>query len=165
MVQLSIPTSEVQEKGKRIDERKYVRTIANSSLKQVARQLMTARWRDILVVEDGAPCHTCKLAKEARSKLGIPSLIHPPSFPDINPIENVWHLLKTKVSQLPTRATNLDMLWEQVQACWADIDQGYINKLIDEMPVRRETVRKARGEVTQFQQLDLVDMTHRTLIL
>lgn len=150
LVRLSIPPSEVQEKGKGMNGEKYVRMVLNGPLKRAARQLRTARWRDILVVEDGAPCHTCKLAKEARSKLGIPSLIHPPSSPDLNPIENVWHLLKTKVSQLPTRATNLDMLWEQVQACWADIDQGYINKVIDGMPERVEAVRQARGEVTRF---------------
>jgi hypothetical protein len=92
------------------------------------------------VVEDEAPCHSCKLAREAQTKLKISSLNHPPTSPDHNPIQNVQHLLKTTVSQLPTRATNLDMLWEQVQACWADIDQGYINKLIDGMPVRVEAV-------------------------
>jgi hypothetical protein len=42
------------------------------------------------------------------------------------------------------------MLWEQGQARWSDIDQGYINKVIDGMPVRVEAVRKARGEVTRF---------------
>ena len=42
------------------------------------------------------------------------------------------------------------MLWKQVHACSADIGQGYINKLIDGMPVRVEAVRKARGEVTRF---------------
>jgi hypothetical protein len=138
--QLIIPQSEVQEKGKGMIGGKYVRMVLNGPLKRAARHLRTARWREILVVEDGAPCHTCKLAKEARSKLGIPSLIHPPSSPDLNPIENVWHLLKTKVSQRPTWTTNLDMLWEQVQACWADIDQGYINKLIEGMPVRAEAI-------------------------
>ena len=102
------------------------------------------------MVEDGAQYHTCKLAKEARTKLGISSLIHPPFSPDLNPIENVWHLLKTKISQLPTHATNLDMLWKQVQACWADIDQEYFNMLIDGMLVKAEAVCKARGEIIRF---------------
>jgi transposase len=72
--------------------------VLNGPLKRVTRQLRTARWQDVLVVEDEALCHTCKLAKEARSKPRIPSLVHPPSSPDLNTIENVWHLLKTKVS-------------------------------------------------------------------
>jgi hypothetical protein len=54
------------------------------------------------------------------------------------------------------------MLWEQVQACWADIDQGYINKIIDSMFERVEAVRQARGEVTWFCKLDLVDIIYRT---
>jgi hypothetical protein len=31
-----------------------------------------------------------------------------------------------------------------------DIDQGYINKLIDGMPVRVEAVQKARDEIFWF---------------
>jgi hypothetical protein len=131
LVRLSIPPSEVQEKGKGMNGEKYVRMVLNGPLKRATRHLRTARW-------------------QARSKLGIPSLIHPPSSPDLNPIENVWHLLKTKVSQLPTQAINPAMLWEQVQAFWVDIDQGYINKLIDGMPVRVEAVQKARDEIFWF---------------
>jgi hypothetical protein len=40
--------------------------------------------------------------------------------------------------------------WKQMQACWAAINQPYINKIIDGMPERVEAVWKARGEVTQF---------------
>jgi hypothetical protein len=78
LVRLSIPPGEVQEKGKGMNGEKYVRMVLNGPLKRAARQLRTARWRDVLVVEDGAPCHSCKLAREARTKLGISSLIHPP---------------------------------------------------------------------------------------
>ncbi|ETW85192.1 hypothetical protein HETIRDRAFT_310330 [Heterobasidion irregulare TC 32-1] len=41
----------------------------------------------MLVVEDGALAHTSRLAKSARLKLGITPLTHPPSSPDLNPIE------------------------------------------------------------------------------
>jgi transposase len=85
---------------------KYVVMVLNGSLKRNEKQLRKASWQDILVVEDGAPCHICNLAKEARTKFGPPSLTQPPTSADLNPIENVWHLLKTEVSQLPTWATN-----------------------------------------------------------
>jgi hypothetical protein len=68
---------------------KYVRLILNEPLKRAARQLSEARWRDILVVEDGAPCQSCKLAKEARTKLGISTLSNSPSSPDLNPIKRL----------------------------------------------------------------------------
>ena len=98
LVRLSIPPSEVQEKGKGMNGEKYVRLVLNGPLKRAVKELKRARWRDILVVEDGAPCHSCKLARGVRTNLGINSLVHPPSSPDLNPIENVWSLLKTKVS-------------------------------------------------------------------
>ena len=150
LVRLSIPTSEIQKQGKGMNGEKYVRLILQGPLKRAALKLKRARWRDILVVEDGAPCHSCKLAREARTNLKISSLIHPPSSPDLNPIENLWSLLKTKLSLLPTRANNLDMLWEQIQACWAGIDQQFINRLIEEMPERVEEARKSKGKITRF---------------
>jgi hypothetical protein len=47
------------------------------------------RWRDILVLEDGAPPHLSKMTKAIQQRLGINSLTHPPSSPDLNAIENV----------------------------------------------------------------------------
>jgi hypothetical protein len=46
-------------------------------------------------LEDNAPVHgTKKLLVDAKKKLGIYCHVHPPSSPDLNPIEKVWHTLK-----------------------------------------------------------------------
>jgi hypothetical protein len=42
------------------------------------------------------------------------------------------------------------MLWEQGQACWADIDQGYMNKVINGIPEKVEAACHARDVVTRF---------------
>jgi hypothetical protein len=39
------------------------------SFKRAAKEFKRARQKDILVVEDEAPCHTCKLAIEDRTNL------------------------------------------------------------------------------------------------
>lgn len=57
------------------------------------------------------------------------------------------------------------MLWKQVHACSADIGQGYISKPIDDMPSNIEAVQMARGEVSQFEDLDLVNIMYKTLSL
>ena len=57
------------------------------------------------------------------------------------------------------------MLWKQVHVCSAYIGQGYINKPIDDMPVNIEAVQMARGEVSQFEDLDLVNIMYKTLSL
>lgn len=97
--------------------------------------------------EDGASSHTCKKAQAARKELGIVALQHPPSSPYLNPIKNVWHQLKHRISRLPRKATNIQQLWEQVQQAWNDIDQGFINGLVDSMPKRVTEVQKSRGNI------------------
>jgi transposase len=96
--------------GKTLNGDKYTRMILSGPLKRAAKAHKNARWRDVLVVEDGAPAHTCKKARIAREQLGIVNLTHPPASPDLNPIENVWHHLKMKVSRLPRKATTLEQL-------------------------------------------------------
>ncbi|EUC53936.1 winged helix turn helix protein [Rhizoctonia solani AG-3 Rhs1AP] len=49
-------------------------------------QVLAANGR-MLVVEDGALAHRGKPAKQAREELGIKQVPHPPSSPDLNPIE------------------------------------------------------------------------------
>jgi len=107
--------------------------------------------------------HSCKVATEARTNLKISSLIHPSSSPDLNPIEDGWNLLKTKISLPLTQATNLDILWEQTQACWVNIDQQLINRLIEERPDRMEGVCMSKGKMNQFRTLGLLGYVLRTM--
>ena len=55
----------------------------------------------IVVQEDNAPIHTCKLAKEWRELCKMETLMWPPNLPDLNPIEHVWYLIKTIIQKKP----------------------------------------------------------------
>jgi hypothetical protein len=109
-----------------------------------------ARWRDVLVLEDGAPCHSSKVTCAARQKLGITPINHPPNSPDLNAIENLWHQLKMKLGRMDRRATSLDELWAQIQQAWDGLDIGIVNRLVDSMEERRRDVAAARGGYTRF---------------
>jgi hypothetical protein len=131
-IQAAGTTGQVQrEKAKKVgnglNADRYIRWILNGPLKRCVADQKRRRWRDILVLEDGAPAHSSKITKAARQKLGITSLVHPPSSPDPNPIENVWHLLKMKLSQPSRRATTIDVPWEQVKICWEEISVDTVN--------------------------------------
>lgn len=57
-------------------------------------ELEKKKGHKILVVEDGAPGHNNKLAREAQKRLSINTLDHQPTSPDLNPIEPLWLILK-----------------------------------------------------------------------
>jgi len=104
----------------------------------------------VVVLEDGAPCHSSKVTCAACQKLGLTSVNRPPNFPDLNAIENMWHQLKLKLGRMNRRATSLDELWGQIQPAWDKLDIGMVNRLVDSMDETRQDVVAARGSYTRF---------------
>lgn len=74
----------------------------------------------------------------------------PPQSPDLNPIEHVWHLLKTRIHKYPTRATTKQELEERINQEWYKITKEECRKYIDSMPARIEAVIKSKGGSTHY---------------
>lgn len=125
----------------------YTEQVVRPVLSQMVQE-MTASGRETSVVEDGARCHTAKVTQEARNVLGIPSLQHPAQSPDLNPIEDMWLDLKTKVATMRPVATNLQMLRRQAEQAWDEIPIHKVNRLVEGMEARRQALVKARGKYT-----------------
>ncbi|KAF9472802.1 hypothetical protein BDN70DRAFT_818125, partial [Pholiota conissans] len=89
-------------------------------------------------------------AKTARSNLGLINLPHPPSSPNLNPIEPLWLLLKNRVANIHGSFNSLDALWSAVQRVWDDISLREIQKHTGRMDNCVEAVLKAKGYHTQF---------------
>ena len=62
----------------------------------------------VVFQQDGAPCHTARMVSKWFKDNGIEVLEWPGQSPDMNPIENLWRLLKIKVAQ--KHAKSLDDL-------------------------------------------------------
>ena len=101
--------------------------------------------REVLVVEDGAPCHRSAVAKNVCNELGITNLEHPPSSPDLNPIEPLWLLLKTRVADILGLGNSLDGLWAAVQQVWEELSIKDVRKHTSRMQDRVDEVIKAKG--------------------
>ncbi|KAK4689827.1 hypothetical protein P7C73_g290, partial [Tremellales sp. Uapishka_1] len=109
-----------------------------------------ARGVDVLVVEDGAPVHFGGASKAIRPMLDIPHQSHPPSSPDLNPIEGCWRIVKQRLRGMDKRPTSVDELWTEIERIWAEIPQETIDGMIISMAERRNVILEVDGKQTRW---------------
>lgn len=51
-------------------------------------------------MHDNAPVHTAAIVQQVLAQLELEVMIWPPYSPDLNPIENIWALMKNKIYEL-----------------------------------------------------------------
>ncbi len=103
---------------------------------------------DFIFQQDLAPAHTAKGTKSWFNDHGVTVLDWPANLPDLNPIENLWGIVKRKMRD--TRPNNADDLKATVKETWASIPPQQCHKLITSMPRRIEAVIKAKGAPSKY---------------
>ena len=102
-----------------------------------------------LFQHDGAPCHKAKVITKWLGEQNIDILgPWPGNSPDLNPIENLWSILKRRVDK--QKPTNSDKLQALIMQEWAAISQDVAQKLIDSMPGRIAEVLKKKGQHCKY---------------
>ncbi len=104
---------------------------------------------DFIFQQDLAPAHTAKGTKSWFNDHGVTVLDWPANSPDLNPIENLWGIVKRKMKD--TRPNNADELKATVKETWASIPPQQCHKLITSMPRRIEAVIKAKGALPSIE--------------
>lgn len=103
-----------------------------------------------MLVEDGAKPHTaekCKKAKESRTWIRIE---WPPNSPDLNPIENIWRMIKQKIYQGRNRPKTIAELREAVRKAWEELSDEVIISEIQSMPWRIHECLNRNGGITRW---------------
>ena len=100
-------------------------------------------------MHEGAPCHKAKVVTSYLKKEKVEVLPWPGNSPDLNPIENLWKLLKDKIAEKqPTSAKHLCKIIKEV---WVmEMTPAYCQTLIHSMPSRIEAVIKNGGGHTKY---------------
>ena len=99
--------------------------------------------------QDSAPAHTAIVVKNWFRNNKISVLDWPGNSPDLNPIENLWNVLKRKVAKhAPSSIQDLTFWLKRV---WCtEITPELCKKLIHSMPHHIKTVLKYKGSVTKY---------------
>ncbi|MBW0561445.1 hypothetical protein O181_101160 [Austropuccinia psidii MF-1] len=103
----------------------------------------------IAMMEDGTPIHTAQISKKWRATNQIDKLPWPAHSPDLNPIENVWKVLKTCVTK-HNQPRKMDELHAAIQSAWDDLSPAFFEKLLIGMHKRLEAVVESNGGLTRW---------------
>lgn len=95
--------------------------------------------------QDSAPCHVSKVMMKYFKDKTISCLEWPGNSPDLNPMENLWAIVKARLRKMD--CTTITKLVEAVNRIWCRDQQISENckNLVDSMPKRVEEVIKAKG--------------------
>lgn len=103
---------------------------------------------DLIFQDDNDPKHRSEDVINWKNAYNIKSLEWPSNSPDLNPIENVWQILKNKVSK--TKINTKDGLIKCIETKWNEIDDNIIKNLISSMPMRINEVIKNKGDYIDY---------------
>jgi transposase len=105
---------------------------------------------DMTFMQDNAPCHKTDLIRDFLHQHGIPTLDWPPQSPDMNPIENLWHIVKKRRQKKYGIPRTQDELIEQVFDIWSNLEFSLLIKLVDSIENRLKEVLRLKGRATKY---------------
>ena len=74
----------------------------------------------------------------------------PAQSPDLNPIEHLWHYLKSKVREYDEPSRGEEKYWRRIEKQWNKVPKEKCQRLIASMPRRIAAMIKAKGEYTKY---------------
>ena len=132
----------------RINSDRYIELIKQTLIPFINTQMLQTK-RNYIFMQDGASPHTSKKTTAFLLKNNITVLTPWPAYsPDINPIENLWAILKNNLGGYNFTKKE-DLIKKAIQE-WNSIDQKIIHNLISSMNNRLKLVRKNDGFITKY---------------
>ncbi|KAJ5512190.1 hypothetical protein N7463_001742 [Penicillium fimorum] len=113
--------------------------------------------QDSIFQHDNAPTHTAYVVRDALAEMQIEVMEWPPHSPDLNPIENLWALLKAKIYELRpdllhmgNNDTTKEILVATAQQAWDELELRHLKHLSETMPHRVEAIIESQGWYTPY---------------
>ena len=104
------------------------------------------------ILQDGASPHTAKYTSQVFKEKGLYNYLFPwtEKSPDLNLIEGVWRLMKTRINARRPRPQQNDTLRAAIQEEWEAIHIQDLELLLTSMTTRVQALLTAQGGHTRF---------------
>ena len=104
--------------------------------------------KSLIFMHDNAPAHAVRYTTDYLRKIGIKEdnlMIWPPCSPDLNPIENLWSMLKKEVYVAGKQYSSTDELWNAITMAANNVSKDAIKNLTSSVDNRLLTVIQRDG--------------------
>lgn len=101
-------------------------------------------------MQDNCRIHTSKHSMQTFQDYGIPLLEWPAQSPDLNPIENLWAIIKKRLEKFPYAPKNKKELITRVENIWEGLEISLLERLSLSVPHRLAEVRKNKGKSIKY---------------
>jgi len=104
--------------------------------------------KSLIFQQDNAPAHKARYTMTWLNVKGFKEkkiMVWPPNSPDLNPIENMWAMIKLKVYEHGRQFLGTSDLWKSIQDAAASIEPSQIEKLTKSVDIRLLKIIRSNG--------------------
>lgn len=105
---------------------------------------------EMIYMDDGTSYHTSKYTKKSCAEVGLLRMIWPAQSPDLNPIENLWRIIKIRVSSRRHQIHSVEEMRVAISEEWEKLTEEDYRKCIESMHKRCKLVILAKGESIKY---------------
>ena len=125
-----------------MDSQKYLKMLKSQLLK-------TMKVNDCsFFQQDNASIHTAKKIRSFLNDNNVNVIKWPGNSADLNPIENIWGLMKNKLEKKDIRT--LPGLRMEIDKMWRSLKKSYLKTLAESMPKRLKLIIKKKGSMLKY---------------
>jgi len=119
-------------------------------LKDTVLPELAAAGRPMVFMQDNAPCHKARVILDFLQENNIETLDWPRQSPDLNPIENLWAIIKKKRQKKYGLPRDKEELITQIFDIWDNIKPELVETLANSANSRINAVLKLKGKVSKY---------------
>jgi len=132
-----------------MDSEKYIKLIEDILIPEI-NAAKEEFGLEMTFMQDNAPCHKSRRVTQFFDENGLKTLNWPPQSPDMNPIENLWAIIKKRRQKKFGFPATRDALIEQIFKIWDELEFSLCESLSESVPRRLNEVKKRLGKATKY---------------